>query len=134
MFFAGVLGVLFFALTCLGVALLVVSAIRRTGKKGRAWKVMLTLVSALLLIAIPFSFRTVDTGEIVVVKHLGKATDVRSPGTHFDFWRQLSIEAADEIGKLAEVIDVYYVNPATRELESLNGLTSAGTLDNVISP
>lgn len=86
MFFAGVLGVLFFALTCLGVVLLVVSAIRRTGKKGRAWKVMLTLVSALLLIAIPFSFRTVDTGEIVVVKHLGKATDVRSPGTHFDFW------------------------------------------------
>ena len=39
-----------------------------------------------MLVTVPFSFRTVDTGEIVVVKHLGKATDIRSPGTHFDFW------------------------------------------------
>ena len=86
MFFAGILGVLFFVLTCVGVGLLIVSSVRRMGTKGRAWKVALTLVSALLLVTIPFSFRTVDTGEIVVVKHLGKATDIRSPGTHFDFW------------------------------------------------
>ena len=46
---------------------------------------------------------------------------------------QLSLEVEDEIGKLAEVIDVYYVNPATSEVTSLNGLTTAGTLDKVIS-
>ena len=46
---------------------------------------------------------------------------------------QLSLEVEDEIGKLAEVIDVYYVNPATSEVTSLAGLTTAGTLDKVIS-
>ena len=52
---------------------------------------------------------------------------------NLDLKWQLSLETADEIGKLAEVIDVYYVNPATSEVTSLNGLTTAGTLDKVIS-
>ena len=41
---------------------------------------------AVALILVPFSFHTVDTGEIAVVKHLGEAKGVRAAGTHFDFW------------------------------------------------
>lgn len=37
-------------------------------------------------ILVPFSFHTVDTGEIAVVKHLGEAKGTRTAGTHFDFW------------------------------------------------
>lgn len=85
MFFAAALGVLFVAMFCVGVALLIVSARRGSGK-GKGAKVALVVLSFLLFIAVPFSFRTVETGEIVVVKHLGKAVDIRSPGTHFDFW------------------------------------------------
>lgn len=40
----------------------------------------------LSFILVPFSFHTVDTGEIAVVKHLGEAKDVRTAGTHYDFW------------------------------------------------
>ena len=43
-------------------------------------------VGALLFLLIPFSFHTVNAGEVAVVKHLGKATDVRTSGTYFDFW------------------------------------------------
>lgn len=39
-----------------------------------------------LTILIAPCFHTVDTGEVAVVKHLGEARDVRTAGTHFDFW------------------------------------------------
>jgi regulator of protease activity HflC (stomatin/prohibitin superfamily) len=47
------------------------------------------VIGALLVIAflvIPFSFHTVNTGELAVVRHLGKITDVREAGTNFDLW------------------------------------------------
>lgn len=47
------------------------------------------VIGALLVIAfiiVPFSFHTVNTGELAVVRHLGKITDVREAGTNFDLW------------------------------------------------
>ena len=47
------------------------------------------VIGVLLVIAfiiIPFSFHTVNTGELAVVRHLGKITDVREAGTNFDLW------------------------------------------------
>lgn len=38
------------------------------------------------LVIVPLSFRTVDTGEVAVVKYLGKAKNVRTAGTYFDLW------------------------------------------------
>jgi regulator of protease activity HflC (stomatin/prohibitin superfamily) len=50
----------------------------------------LSAVACVILIiaflAVPFSIRTIDTGEIAVVKQLGEAKYTRSAGTHFDFW------------------------------------------------
>lgn len=43
-------------------------------------------VLAITFFIIPMSFRTVDTGEVVVVKHLGEAKNVRTAGTYFDLW------------------------------------------------
>ena len=43
-------------------------------------------ILALAFIFVPFSFHTVQTGELAVVKHLGKVTDVRDAGTNFDWW------------------------------------------------
>lgn len=44
------------------------------------------IASFLLFIFIPFSFHTVQAGEVAVVKHLGEARAVRTAGTYFDFW------------------------------------------------
>ncbi len=44
------------------------------------------VVFFLLFLFIPFSFRTVEAGEVAVVKHMGEATRIRTAGTYFDFW------------------------------------------------
>lgn len=43
-------------------------------------------LSFILFLLIPFSFHTVNAGEVAVVKHLGEARTVRTAGTYFDFW------------------------------------------------
>ncbi len=48
--------------------------------------VILTIAMIFAFFAVPFSFHTVDTGEVAVVKHLGKAKEVKTAGTHYDFW------------------------------------------------
>ena len=37
-------------------------------------------------VLVPFSFHTVSSGEVAVVKHLGKIEDVKTAGTHYDLW------------------------------------------------
>lgn len=48
--------------------------------------VLLCIAMVFAFICVPFSFHTVDTGEVAVVKHLGKAKEVKTAGTHYDFW------------------------------------------------
>ena len=55
----------------------------------------------LCFILIPFSFHTVDTGEVAVVKHLGEAKEVKDPGLSYDFWMTNTYE---------------YINTQTQEL------------------
>lgn len=47
---------------------------------------VLAVFLALAFLIIPFSFHQVETGEVAVVKYLGKAKEVRTAGTHFDLW------------------------------------------------
>ena len=50
-----------------------------------------------------------------------------------NFKWKLTVEADGPVTELADVIDVYYVNPATNEITSLAGLDSVGTLTKVMS-
>lgn len=56
----------------------------KTGISVIAGIIGIVLVIALFLV--PFSFHTVDAGEVAVVKHLGKIEDVKTAGTHYDLW------------------------------------------------
>lgn len=54
---------------------------------------MAAVISGILIFAlvvafilVPFSFHTVSSGEVAVVKHLGKIEDVKTAGTHYDLW------------------------------------------------
>lgn len=52
---------------------------------GIAW--VLTVLSIIALLVVPFSFHTVQSGQVAVVKELGKVLDEeKTAGTHFDFW------------------------------------------------
>lgn len=67
-------------------------------KKWNKWilvaSILLVVFFALTLL-LPACFRTVDTGEVAVVKHLGKAVRVRTAGTYFDFWMTESYQRYD---------------------------------------
>lgn len=52
-------------------------------------------VSFLLFLLIPFSFHTVQAGEVAVVKHLGEARTIRNAGTYFDLWITESYDKYD---------------------------------------
>lgn len=70
------------------------------------------VVLVLAFIAIPFSFHTVDTGEIVVVKHLGEAKAVRSAGTYFDFWLTETYNRYDAKVQNVEILTAAYSSDA----------------------
>jgi regulator of protease activity HflC (stomatin/prohibitin superfamily) len=69
-----------------------------------------SIVSFLLFLTIPFSFRTVDAGEIAVVKELGKIVDTREAGTHFDFWMVRSYERYDTKVRQLDIAAQAYSN------------------------
>lgn len=47
---------------------------------------IIAVILVLAFLIVPFSFHTVKTGQVAVVEHLGKAKEVRTAGTHYDFW------------------------------------------------
>lgn len=47
---------------------------------------VVAIIAVLAFIIVPFSFHTVDTGEVAVVKHLGEAREVKEAGTHYNLW------------------------------------------------
>lgn len=53
---------------------------------GGAIAVIVGIALGIAFICVPFSFHTVSSGEVAVVKHLGKIEDVKTPGTHYDLW------------------------------------------------
>lgn len=59
--------------------------IKAFNKKGKT-SLVLAVLLFIAFIAVPFSFHTVDTGEVAVVKQLGRAKNVRTAGTYFDLW------------------------------------------------
>lgn len=62
---------------------------------GGVCAVIFAIVMILCFILVPFSFHTVDTGEVAVVKHLGEAKEVYSAGTHYDLWVTNSYQRYD---------------------------------------
>ena len=60
-----------------------------------------------------------------------KYIKVKNNGT-LNFKWKLTVEADGPVTSLSDVIEVYYVNPVTTQLTSLEGLASVGTLTEVI--
>ncbi len=111
-----ILGVLFAALT-VGSVLFALYHYQQNRKKMRNMKLTIigasvAAVMALAFLIIPFSFRTVDTGEVAVVKYLGKAKATRSAGTYFDFWLTNTYERYDAKVQNVEITTSAYSSDA----------------------
>lgn len=80
--FAGVLIVIFTIASFVAAASFFDNGTDNAG----AISVIIGIALIVSFIVVPFSFHTVSSGEVAVVKHLGKIEDVKTAGTHYNFW------------------------------------------------
>jgi regulator of protease activity HflC (stomatin/prohibitin superfamily) len=94
------LGVLFGAL-CIGCLAGALAFADNDHPVGSTICGVLAFVFLCVFAVVPFSLRTVETGEVAVVKEFGNAKEVKTAGLHYDVWITKSYE---------------YVNTKTQEL------------------
>lgn len=90
MIFSILFTVLFVAIAAVGAFFIIKSALVKGSLDFSRIKIKpvplaMLIVGLIGLMVIPASFHTVETGQVAVVKHLGDAQKVRTPGTYFDF-------------------------------------------------
>jgi regulator of protease activity HflC (stomatin/prohibitin superfamily) len=73
---------------------------------------VLLIICIISLIIFPFSFHTVNSGELAVVKHLGKITGTREAGTHFDLWVTSSFQKYDTKVQNVDITTAAYSSDA----------------------
>ena len=77
---------------------------------GGTVSVVACIALAFAFLCLPFSIKTVEAGEIAVVKELGKIIDTREAGTHFDFWMTRSYEKYDTKVRQLDITTQSYSN------------------------
>ena len=94
---------------------------KELNKKGNVsfYSLLFTCIVGLLCtFFIPGSFHQVDTGTVAVVRHLGKISGLRQPGTYFDFWMVNSYETYDTKVQQDKILTAAYSKDGqTMELE-----------------
>lgn len=93
-------------------ALVALISLKNKKKGGIVAGVALVLAFGLLLVLVPPSFHTIQSGEIAVVKLLGEAKNVRSAGTYFDFWLTNTYDIYDAKVQNMEIVTQAYSKDA----------------------
>ena len=106
-----ILGFVFVA-ACVGCAVWAYKSFDDANQVSGTVATILSIVLALAFILVPFSFHTVDTGEIAVVKRLGEAKYERTAGTHFDWWFINSYQIYDSKVQNVEITTAAYSSDA----------------------
>ena len=107
------LSILFGLLMVAGIVVLI---LRRMAEEDFNWIDIGTLIATfaciVCFILVPWNFYTINTGEVGVIKHLGVAEEVKSPGTYGNFWMTYKIEKYDTKVRNIEVDEATYSNDA----------------------
>lgn len=106
-----ILGFVFVA-ACVGCAICAYKSFDDANQVSGTVATILSIVLGLAFILVPFSFHTVDTGEIAVVKRLGEAKYERTAGTHFDWWFINSYQIYDSKVQNVEITTAAYSSDA----------------------
>ena len=94
------------------IGLCIIAAKMKKVRKLSAIGGILLLVGIIGITMIPASFHTVEAGQIAVVKHLGEAKNVRTPGTYFDFWLTETYDYYDSKVQNMDIITQAYSKDA----------------------
>lgn len=90
--------IIFFTILFLGITAIFGYQFFRTKvnqRKRASFFMTLTVLSALLLLVIPFGFGTIDNSQIGVVKQFGKVKGVKDPGLYWVFYPTTKVEVYD---------------------------------------
>ena len=79
---------------------------------GKVTCLILAIVCCLAFIVVPFSFHTVNSGELAVVRNLGKITGTRDAGTNFDLWITTSYQKYDTKVQNVDITTAAYSSDA----------------------
>ena len=113
-----ILGIIFFALAAVGFGVGGYFVYRETDEREAKYKIggcagfILGILFLISFILVPFSFHTVDTGEVAVVKHMGEAKEIRSAGTYYDFWITKKYDKYDAKVQNLEIVTMSYSKDA----------------------
>ena len=94
------------------IAIIAIGCLIYAVNDGNAICGIIAVVAIIAFILVPFSFHTVDTGEVAVVKRLGKVVDVRSAGTYYDFWMTKSYTKYDTKVRNVDITTAAYSSDA----------------------
>ena len=101
-----------FAFLCIAGFIVCASCFKNDNKVGGTIAVVFAIVMLLAFVTVPFSFHTVEAGEIAVVKHLGKAEDSKTAGTHYDLWMTNKYQKIDAKVQTIELAIAAYSSDA----------------------
>lgn len=85
---------------------------KKKNSKAAVACICVALVGALAIAVVPLSFKTVQTGEVAVVKHLGLAKEVKTPGTYFSFWLTDTYDYYDTKVQNVDIVTASYSSDA----------------------
>ena len=112
-----ILGILFAVLT-IGFGVWIYIAKTKENNSQVIASILLTVLSGILFLTIPFSIHKIDTGEVAVVKVWGEAKEVKTAGLHFDFWISHKYEMYDAKVQQIEVnTQAYSSDGQTMDIE-----------------
>lgn len=81
-------------------------------KVGQTICLVLAIVCCLAFVIVPFSFHTVNSGELAVVRNLGRITGTRDAGTNFDLWVTTSYQKYDTKVQNVDITTAAYSSDA----------------------
>ena len=85
---------------------------KRYNKKFFTVCVSVACVAFAVFLLLPFSVHTVEPGRVAVVKVLGNAEYVRTPGTYFDFWLTRQYDMLDTTVQQEQIDTMCYSSDA----------------------
>lgn len=103
------LAILFSIGTIVGFVLLIYGSMDERPKMPK-FGTILMVTMAVLLILVPWCFNTIDSGEIAVVKTLGRVTDTAEPGMYGYFWITTSYVKLDTKVRQVDIVTASYSN------------------------
>jgi regulator of protease activity HflC (stomatin/prohibitin superfamily) len=107
-----------FLILCGGAGLFFHAIAKKRGSAIRGIGAVITLIAIAMLISLPSSIYIINTGEVGVVRYLGEAREVLTPGPHVRLWFTHTVDRYDI--RTREITDIF--EAYSRDAQVVSGI------------